>query len=145
MQPAPATTNMFIIGISFILVYCSPTVALGVLAAFWSIVNTSNISNLQQPNQHLVTTASRSEGLQLAPQALSLPNIASIVSSQHLFPSEYIFLHCERGGYITMTRSHEYQHSAPVFNPQHITAWKDFLSKLFGFLSLWFCLVFHGV
>ncbi|KAJ4993345.1 G2/mitotic-specific cyclin-B [Stagonosporopsis vannaccii] len=46
-SPPPALTNMVIIGISFILVYCFLTVACGVLAAFWTMVNHSDTHNPQ--------------------------------------------------------------------------------------------------
>lgn len=57
----------------------------------------------------------------------------SIARPQHHFPSSYIFQHCERGRYITMTRSHEHQHSTSVFNSLYITARKGILCQLSGF------------
>jgi hypothetical protein len=51
--PPSTTITMVITGVFFILVYCFPTVAQGVLAAFWNMASTNNIPNLQQLNHHL--------------------------------------------------------------------------------------------
>ena len=107
--------------------------------AFWNMVNTSNILNHYRLGHRLVTTAFRSDRLQPAPQALS-PQHNERSATTAPFPFYVYFQHCERGGYITMTRSHEHQHSASSFNSPNTTAWKDFLSKLSGFLSHWFSL-----
>lgn len=102
-------------GISFILVYCFQTVAQGVLAAFWIMVKTSSILNRQQHDHHSATTVSRSDKLQPIHRRCRLQHSEhSAITAP--FPFQVYFQHCERGGSITMTRSHEHQHSAPDFN-----------------------------